>query len=523
MTTRRRVLSVAALVSAIAFVLVAAVALTAVRPPSVRADGGFGTRVPGKHIYDSTGLLTAAETANLENRATAVQRAGTTVVVYLRASNETYDETLSDAASLMNAWDVESKPGAHDGLVTFLNLEPGNLRHGQVALYAGAKLIHGPLPTAEMQRIYQSDILPLLESEQTAQGIGQGLDDVAYDLRHGSSLGNLDGFVRGPLVPLALLLALLSLVLALWAFRWRLRHFAGPYIPPETKLAPAYVGALALGRIRDEQMEATLLDLARRKALVIEPAGPRQVRIRLLDKRGLNTDFERRLWRALDREADGKDIIHPESLAHVPTDWVSALGALRADLERRGWYRLHPITRRIPLNIAGITLMFASLAALTFGLVAQEWTGAIAMLILFAASLATFITCHYLPDTTPEGERLAAVWRGYLRSLNDHQHVAASDEELNEALPLAVAMGTPTRLDDWLRQAGERGYKPIWFSRHTGAIGSNGFYPYWVAFHTSCVPHPIPSTGGSSGSFGGSVGGFGGGAAAGGGGAGGGF
>jgi hypothetical protein len=39
----------------------------------------------------------------------------------------------------MDAWDVQSVPDARDGLVIFLNLKPGDVQHGEAALYAGER------------------------------------------------------------------------------------------------------------------------------------------------------------------------------------------------------------------------------------------------------------------------------------------------------------------------------------------------------------------------------------------------
>src|SRR5260221_636968 len=84
---------------------------------------------------------------------------------------------------LMKRWKVESQPGARDGFVMFFDLQSGNLRHGQVALYAGEKHAqHGNLPLTELTRIRTDVMTPLLANEETAEGIAAGLQMVASDL-----------------------------------------------------------------------------------------------------------------------------------------------------------------------------------------------------------------------------------------------------------------------------------------------------------------------------------------------------
>jgi uncharacterized membrane protein YgcG len=143
--------------------------------------------VAGQHIYDCAHLLTPTEIAGLEEQTATVEHAGARTVVYLQVQDATGAQTLQAAIDLMNRWDVESRPGAKDGVVLFFNLQPGNLRHGEVALAAGAKHYqHGRLPQAELDRIRVDVMTPLLRDGQTAAGIAAGLQAVAHDLRYGS-------------------------------------------------------------------------------------------------------------------------------------------------------------------------------------------------------------------------------------------------------------------------------------------------------------------------------------------------
>src|SRR5580765_3376709 len=118
--------------------LAGALAITAV-PARAATHNTCDGRVAARDIYDCAGILSASDIALLETHAKAVEQAGAPVVVYLQVKDATYDETYDDAGNLMERWNVESQPGAHDGLVIFLNLQPGNEHHGQVALYAGEK------------------------------------------------------------------------------------------------------------------------------------------------------------------------------------------------------------------------------------------------------------------------------------------------------------------------------------------------------------------------------------------------
>src|SRR5690606_2035845 len=135
-----------------------ALLLTAATAQSAAAE--YGEPVPGQHVYDTTDLLTPEEIADLEARAAAVEAAGAPIVVYLQARDASQSETEADARALMDAWDVQSAPGAHDGVVMFFNLRPGNLRRGQVFIYAGEKHFDGGnLPESELQRIIDKEVI----------------------------------------------------------------------------------------------------------------------------------------------------------------------------------------------------------------------------------------------------------------------------------------------------------------------------------------------------------------------------
>ncbi len=251
----------------------------------LRATDGRPT--PGQHIYDTTGLLTADEIAMLEQHASAVEAAGAPCVVYLQAKNATQDQAYQDAADLMNRWDIESTPGAHDGFVMLLDLQPGNLQHGTVQLFAGKKWYDSSLPQAETQRIYSDVMLPSLKAGDIAQGIADGLDAVAHDLRYGPPKPSAvqQAFQSFGRVPFNLLAALYVLVLLAFALRAARseppQSTSEPRATPPNDLAPAFVGALLHGKIADAQIEGTVLDFARRGMVTFTSNDDDEVSIQL--------------------------------------------------------------------------------------------------------------------------------------------------------------------------------------------------------------------------------------------------
>ena len=111
-------------------------------------------------------------------------------MVFVQAKSATLDEAKDDARALMDAWDVESATGAHDGFVMMLDLNPSDTAHGQLGMFAGSTFASAQLPGGELNRIAEQVMKPALASGNLAGGIGAGLDAVTSDVRPAATSGN---------------------------------------------------------------------------------------------------------------------------------------------------------------------------------------------------------------------------------------------------------------------------------------------------------------------------------------------
>src|SRR5262249_10619426 len=120
-------------------------------------------------------------------------------------------------------------------------------------------------------------------------------------------------------------------------------------------LAPAIAGALIKGRISDTQIEATILDFARRGLLLMEPNSKDLVEVRLLGKGKGLTGYEQEVWDGLSGRARGSERkLSREDLAELRTSWDGPKIVLRRELTERGWYDPEGASaRRRPLYLAG--------------------------------------------------------------------------------------------------------------------------------------------------------------------------
>lgn len=481
----------------------------------------FGPREANRRVYDRAGLLTTGEARDLEARALAAERAGAPTIVYLRAKKADQDDTRGDARALMDAWEVQSAPGARDGVVIFLNLKPDDLRHGEASIWAGARHTGdgGSLPEGELRRIYEEAMRPALRDGETAAGIGAGLDALASSLTVGPPPPPAPGPVRrfaGTIagLPLNLVAVLTSLALALFAGRtWRDRPRALASGPPTLQrpgtLPPAIVGALVARRIDAAALtEATILDLARRGALTVEPDGDKQVRLHLRDAPGGGLAFERALWTALSALADAEGRIPAARLRDLSKQHQALGAAVRAELEGRGWFDPAIDARRKPLYLAGTFALFAAVLAIVPSALGQQPWGFLAIGLFATVGLIVVILAAYLPATTASGEESAAPWHGYKAGIRAADRDRERAIDLDALLPDAVAFGASSVLDRRLKEASREGYAPSWFVRQPGTSdGMVGFYPYWVVLHAGISPSSTSSSGGGASTGGAGAGG----------------
>lgn len=452
--------------------------------PAITTPSACDIPMAGQHIYDCAGLLTTAEISALEAKAQAAQDAGAAVVVYLQVKDTGYDQTLKDAADLMARWNVESRPGAKDGLVILLNLKSGDLRHGQLALYAGRTLLDGPLPQNELNRIYQDVMLPDLQAGQTASGIGAGLDAAAVDIRAGRPVTPTTPAQRVaraigtiPFNVLAALLALLALALGVTSWRRTREVSLSPALissaPPHEPLPPAVAGALITGRVSGAQMEATILDFARRGLLNMEPVSPKKAQIRLLGDDHDLTGYEQLLWLALESQATHDHVIPPNRLAHVTSGWRQAMDALRHELYDQGWFDRDVGSKRLPLYILLTISGVLALVGVILGALAQQPWPFIGVALCVIAGGAALVFALIIPSRTPAGSAMALVAREYLASLTSG--VAGAD--VSQALPWLVAAD----------QTGAYRQQLLMASAHP-VNEFAAIYPYWLLIHTSMAP-----------------------------------
>ncbi|HLI52489.1 MAG TPA: TPM domain-containing protein, partial [Thermomicrobiaceae bacterium] len=447
-------------------------ALLAVLPAA--SASSFGTEIAGKAVYDSAGVLSPAQRSELETEANQLRQAGTPAIIYIRAESRSSGQTMDDAKSLMASWNVESAPGAKDGFVVFINLEPGNLKHGSATIYAGKALHERALPQSELDRIYDDQMTPLLKKADFAGAIGAALTGVQHDLAFGpppppppSAFDRFSADAsRGPLSPVNLIGLLLAAIGVFFGLRYRHTTARPPHEPipttvPPSKLAPALAGALVAGSASDDQlMRATLFDFASRGVLAVEPVSEDEVQIHLIGELEPRGEWEATLWRALKAQADEQGLIEHSQLANLQARWKPAKEELRASLVRRGLFEASVPDRRSLMYLVAGVLFVLALAALVLAGAGKQPAGVAGVVFLGAASVLILVLAARMSELSDEGANKAVPWIGFEQGLEASGREWNDPLNLDKVMPYAVAFGVAKALESRFESASDNGYQP---------------------------------------------------------------
>lgn len=303
---------------------------------------------------------------------------------------------------------------------------------------------------------------------------------------------------------------------ALWYRRGRNKPvpMVADYLPePPDELPPGLAGTLLDESADMEDILATLVDLARRKAVSITEVREDSLWAKKLDfiyRRERSDvpllDYEREL---LDAVFGRKDEVR---LSDLKNKFYSHLPALRTALYeeavRRGLFPSNPSSTRTAYVVLGVFMLVIA-AAVGFGsLMTLGWLtpAAIAPGIgLGIMGLGVLIIAQAMPRKTDAGAEAAARWkafRTYLQNIDKYSDLQAQKEIWDRWLPYAIAFKVDR---EYIRRfAAIDAPSPGWY------IPNPTLYGPWRGWYYGGGPDPRPSMGGMGNLGGGGPGGSGG-------------
>jgi uncharacterized membrane protein YgcG len=546
--------------------------LAVLATPAAAAGPPFPDPVPDRAVYDEARVFRPATIASAEETIDAIEaRTGAEVVVYSQIVDYgiTTDEADGHARALMDQWGV-GRQGFDDGLVILFDLDPSGV-HGQVQLYGGPGYQAAYLDNGEKQRIFDEDMLPLLEAADLDGALLVALERVdanatpehAARLQTARQLDAAMGLIGAPLILIGLI--------GTAAFAW-MRYGRDPvYLDdpsihmagPPRDLTPAAAAFVVSGGPSRRALTAAMLDLAsrglisfreekemlglkRKVGIQVDPPAGDPVIEAQRSRNGVRElgPAERVAQAHLGKLATGDGgYIEPEELLKFGASVDEFDEALESHALKLGWFREKPSKAEGRWAARGFIAIVLAFAAF-FGAVNLPSAGLTLIAVaLGIAGAAVLVMSRWMDSVTKPGAMIRAMLAAYRRTLQKtmaqsrsmDQVVAKAGLAWLETPDQAVVWGTALGLEEEIEDVLERSvddvkdgraapgsvYAPAWY----GTAGSGG----WGGggggglFSSSAVPNfggmmSALGTIGNSPSSSGSGGGFGGGGSGGGGG-----
>jgi uncharacterized membrane protein YgcG len=549
------------------------VAVLSVGAAQVPAGPPFPEPELDRAVYDQVGVFRPATVESAEATIDAIEnRTGAEVVVYTQLVDYgiTESEAEGHAQALMDQWGIGRK-GFDDGLVILFDLDP-SLLHGQVQLYGGPGYRAAFLDNGEKQRIFDDEMLPLLEQGDLDGALLIALQRVdenatpehAATLERARFIDAAIGLTGAPII----LLGLIGSAVFAWLRYGRdpdylddpSIHMAGP---PEG-LTPAAGTFVLNGGPSRRALTAAMLDLAsrgllafreehgmfgmnRKVGIVLDPTTDDRL---IAARRARNSarplgPSERLAYDELQAvETAVRKFIDPKELLTFGEKVSKFDAALEAHTLQMGWFREPP-------SAAKKRWMIRATIAIVIGAVAifgafQLPSGGLTLIggALIVGGIVVFVLAQSMGAVTLPGAMIRAMLAAYRRTLQKTMAQARSMDQVvaesglpwletpDQAVVWGTALGLEKEVEDVLersmtdlregRTAAGATYVPAWYGVGGGSGGGGGAPGTAGLFSGSAVPNiggmmaALGTIGNSPSSSGG--GGFGGGGSGGGGG-----
>ena len=490
-------------------------AVTAILTPAraiAQDQSDFPSLNSGQRVYDETGTsLSPDQTADLEQRLAGLLPLGADAIVYVRALDADNDDTLDQVEDLQQAWVAATGVNQDNAIAILINRDPDDPDSARAGIYAGSTFDDGNLPAGEREAIIDDALIPPLRDGDVYGSLTAGIDRMSRSIQFGPPVTPPNAFERWSAdatdswAPFAAIgAALAGLLGSLSLFRGR-QTTDRPAESPTTRrpgdLSPAVATSLVHGGPQVSAIPATLLDLAARGALTIEPEGEPgrfgkpKIQIRLVDNRLMLNSIESALWVELEKlSRDG--VVSSRNLAKLSGKTKTIFAAIREQMNANRW--LNPAARNAQAGLFSIAFVALGLA-IFLGVMASNgdnwWLAGAGIAALGVIALVGVWLGATYSGLTREGQEAAIPWRAYRDGLKQAGKDESIGLDLDATLPDIVALGLGSALDKRLKAAGSSGQTLRAFSGATGTDGATmAYFPFWVAFNSS-----VTSTSASSG------------------------
>lgn len=467
---------------------------------SGQSSTSFPDLNPNQPVIDETGAsLTADQIAALEQQIDELAATGAEVVVLVRNLDATPDQTLDQVEALQQAWVAATGSNQDTTIAILINRNPDDPHDARAGIYVGRTYNEGNIPEDEQRDIVSDVLIPPLRSGDVYSSFSNTLTRIESDILHGPpqtafekwSKSAADSWLPWVGAGLAAVAATAGTVL----FGRRQTIEQSP-LPPTTvrpaPMMPALAGALVAGSPQGSAFPATILDLAARGALQIEPESEGgtfskpTIRVRLRDESLVETAEEGIVWAALVKRSD-TGLISSKNLPRAATDASSNLGKqLVISMRQQGWQDSDAAGARTGIMIVAVLAIAAAIGLAIVSGVGGAWQGFVAAAILLAAGIYGFVLFGNYSSLSQSGQFAALPWKAYRDGLKEAAKTESLPLDLDDVLADAVAFNLGSNLDKRMKAAVDQGvYFRAFSAATTGSTGYAPIFPWWIAYNTS--------------------------------------
>ncbi len=401
--------------SVLAFAALAVGALIAALAPAqtgAQSANDFPELTPGQRVYDQTGnSLSASEITDLEARLQKLQQVGANAIVYVRALDATPDETLDQVEALQQAWVAETGADQDSAVAILINRNPDDATDARAGIFVGSTFDDGNVPRGEQVAIVDEELIPPLRDGDVYASLVAGVERLEQSIISGPPRNAFEKWsddAGRSWVPWAgVAAAATGLFASLLLFRRR-EVVDRPDQPPTTNrpsenLPPAIAGALVSGGPQASAVPATILDLARRDALNIEPESEGgtfskpKVRIRLLDHGLVRDDVEETLWRELEKRAEDGNV-SSKNLQKTASDSSAVRKAVERRLIEGGWLDPAADHKRAPFLAIFVLATLLAIGSFVVAIVGGTWLPVVGLAALAGVAVAALVFLQPVPN-----------------------------------------------------------------------------------------------------------------------------
>jgi len=453
-------------------VLIAVMVIAPLSPAAAQGQSAttFSGLEAGRRVYDETGTsLTPEQTAALERRLSDLGAVGADAVVYVRVLDATPGETLEQVEALQQAWVAETGANQDTAVALLINRNPADPNDARAGIYVGSTFDDGNVPPDEQRAIVSEELIPPLRQGDVNGSFVAGLDRLERSIRNGPPQSRFEDWASDagsswfPWAGVGASLA--GLVTALALFRHRQTTTLSDQEPTMTRpgnLPPALAGALSLGGPQASAVPATLLDLAARDAVDIEPEsdGGRfskpTVRIRLIDREPVRDEIEAAVWNAVAKRAEN-GVVPGKHLTKVAADRKDVRMAVERQMRAAGWLDSSAVRTKAGLMVIGLVAVLLALFSLVVAVAGGLWMPVVSLVASAAVAVIALVLYGAYSAFSRTGQDVAIPWQAYRKGLELAAKDATVPLDLDAVLADTVAMNLGSAMNDRLKVAHESG------------------------------------------------------------------